>query len=376
MKYLFLILTFLSIIIGAQAQSISRDVISTAGGILSGGSNQITYTIGQAVSSSRIDNIGKSSKSVNNTVIAYGFQQPGEEIITGMVDNEVICAGSSFSLPFLSRDIGSNNVFTAQLSNADGSFENPVNIGTLEGKSSMGEINVTIPDYIMGGAGYKLRVTSSSPAYKGKNSNARITINVATNAITITIPDFINSLNGTAVDLGSFLPQDAPINGIWYDTDQIGTLVGSVLDPNNVASGNYSFLYTAETGSCPINYVVNLTIDQSFVLGCGSIEVHNAFTPNGDGINENFIIENITDKICYPQNSVQIYDRWGQLVYETEEYDNVNNVFTGESMGTKKVGGSSTLPIGTYFYILNYTSVGLQSELVTNTKQGYLYLTR
>jgi hypothetical protein len=33
-------------------------------------------------------------------------------------------------------------------------------------------------------------------------------------------------------------------------------------------------------------------------------------SPNGDGINE-FVIDGLEDTICYPENTVEIYNRWG-----------------------------------------------------------------
>jgi gliding motility-associated-like protein len=203
-----------------------------------------------------------------------------------------------------------------------------------------------------------------------------VNVTINTNTITINVPDFINSINAIPVDLTIYLPQDAPKNGTWTDISNTGALSGSFLNPNNLASGDYSFEYSASTATCPIKYVINLKIDQSFVLGCGSIFVHNAFSPDGDGINDRFKIDNIEDVICYPENTVEIYNRWGVLVYETKGYDNVTKVFKGYSEGRVTVDRSAGLPTGTYFYVLNYKSVGLQNEIITNSKQGYLYLTR
>ncbi|UQD57111.1 gliding motility-associated C-terminal domain-containing protein [Flavobacterium sp. K5-23] len=118
------------------------------------------------------------------------------------------------------------------------------------------------------------------------------------------------------------------------------------------------------------------TVFAAIVLGCGSITVHNAFSPNGDGINETFIIDNIDDILCYPTNTVEIYNRWGVLVFETNGYDNVNKVFRGFSEGRTTVSQSSGLPTGTYYYILNYTSITGTDQIQANKKDGYLYLTR
>jgi len=117
-----------------------------------------------------------------------------------------------------------------------------------------------------------------------------------------------------------------------------------------------------------------VTIEVAVVLGCQSIVVHNAFSPNGDNKNATFVIDNITD-ICYIDNTVEIYNRWGVLVYETKNYDNTTKFFDGNSGGRTTIKQSEGLPTGTYFYILNYTS-NETGALKTFRKEGYLYLTR
>ena len=105
---------------------------------------------------------------------------------------------------------------------------------------------------------------------------------------------------------------------------------------------------------------------------CELIVIYNAFTPNGDNFNEWFQIENIEDFNCYPSNTVEIYNRWGVLVYETKNYDNNTRRFEGISEGRVTVNKSDELPTGTYFYLIQWTTTDGQ----TVTKDGYLYLTR
>ena len=108
------------------------------------------------------------------------------------------------------------------------------------------------------------------------------------------------------------------------------------------------------------------------VLDCGNIIVHNAFSPNNDGINEVFIIENIDDIRCYPTNSLEIYNRWGVLIYENQGYDNNTKAFRGISEGRLTVNQSQELPTGTYFYILQYTTS--EGRIIKESK--YLYISR
>lgn len=69
------------------------------------------------------------------------------------------------------------------------------------------------------------------------------------------------------------------------------------------------------------------------------LDATNILTPNGDGINDKWIVRNIDS---YPDNDVKIYDRTGRLVYHKQHY---LNEWDGMSNG-------SPLAEGTYYYIL------------------------
>ena len=72
----------------------------------------------------------------------------------------------------------------------------------------------------------------------------------------------------------------------------------------------------------------------------------NAITPNNDGLNDFFIIEQLVQyPNLYTDNELLIYGRNGQLVYQASPYQNDWN-------GTNGFSGKP-LPVGTYFYILN-----------------------
>lgn len=104
-------------------------------------------------------------------------------------------------------------------------------------------------------------------------------------------------------------------------------------------------------------------------LDACKITVHNAFSPNGDGINEVFKIDGVE---CYPDVTVEIYDRWGVLVYDAHGYNNTSVVFTGISEGRATVNKQKGLPVGTYFYVITYKTY--LNEPVS--LMGYLYFSR
>lgn len=99
------------------------------------------------------------------------------------------------------------------------------------------------------------------------------------------------------------------------------------------------------------------------------IEVFNVVTPNGDGVHDVLTIRGLEN---FPNNTIKIYNRWGVQVYMTRAYDTQGNVFDGTSEGRVTVDVDNKLPVGTYFYILDYED----SSGNMKTLSGYLYLNR
>ena len=99
------------------------------------------------------------------------------------------------------------------------------------------------------------------------------------------------------------------------------------------------------------------------------IEVFNVITPNGDGIHDVLRISGLEN---YPNNTLKIFNRWGVSVYNTRAYDTEGNVFDGTSEGRVTVDQDRKLPVGTYFYILDYQLPDGENK----TMSGYLYINR
>ncbi|HBL78895.1 MAG TPA: hypothetical protein DDZ79_02615, partial [Aequorivita sp.] len=108
-----------------------------------------------------------------------------------------------------------------------------------------------------------------------------------------------------------------------------------------------------------------------FVLDT-TFEIFNGVTPNGDGANDYFLIEGISN---WPNNNVKIFNRWGVLVFETDGYggsDDSQNVFRGISEGRVTFQKNEELPTGTYFYILTFPADNPGKA----SYNGYLYINR
>ncbi len=205
---------------------------------------------------------------------------------------------------------------------------------------------------------------------------ATVTITVVPNGVTQISSEACND-DSSLINLTNLLPEGSPITGTWIDKNNSNALQGSVLNPFGLALGNYAFEYVIVNENCPRSILLNMEVnDDCQVLACGDVLPRNAFSPNGDNRNDIFKIDNIDDVTCYPSNTVEIYNRWGILVFETENYNNTSNYFDGTSKGRTTIKQSDGLPTGTYFYIINYKSLDGNNTIQDNKLDGYLYLSK
>src|SRR6185295_10156391 len=78
--------------------------------------------------------------------------------ITAAPSTTSLCPGQTFNVSYTATgSFNAGNIFTAQLSDANGSFSSPVNIGSVSSAAS-GNISCTIPPLTTSGTGYRIRV--------------------------------------------------------------------------------------------------------------------------------------------------------------------------------------------------------------------------
>ena len=94
-----------------------------------------------------------------------------------------------------------------------------------------------------------------------------------------------------------------------------------------------------------------------------SIVIFKGFSPDGDGRNDVWRIPNIEE---YPNNTVQIFNRWGNRVFEATGYNNADKAWGGTGLT------QSNVPDGTYYYLINLGPEGLQEKPLS----GYLIVNR
>jgi len=100
-----------------------------------------------------------------------------------------------------------------------------------------------------------------------------------------------------------------------------------------------------DTVSIEVCDLLEACTQQMLAIDIGSLDlvVYNAVSPNGDGKNDQFTLQNIP-----PNNNVTIFNRWGAVVFEMANYDNQARIFRGLS------NSGSELPPGTYYYRIDF----------------------
>jgi gliding motility-associated-like protein len=123
---------------------------------------------------------------------------------------------------------------------------------------------------------------------------------------------------------------------------------------NPVASPSETTVYTVTvTNSSGLSTVLYVTVT---VVDDYNVTPNNIITPNGDGINDYWVIDNLDS---YPDNEVQIFDKAGRVLYQVKDYQNNWD-------GTIN---SNLLAEGTYYYVINF---GAGKKI----KKGYITIIR
>ncbi|MFN7014547.1 MAG: gliding motility-associated C-terminal domain-containing protein, partial [Bacteroidia bacterium] len=160
----------------------------------------------------------------------------------------------------------------------------------------------------------------------------------------------IENLSGNLVGFPTVIWYNAPTGGTAYSTTDLlvhGTTYYAAL---TAASGC--------EGSVRLEVIVDLTV-------CDDILIPDGYSPNNDGINDTFEIENLAT--LYPNFKLEIYNRYGNLIYTGNR--NVPNWDGTTSVGGLNLG-DNLLPTGVYFYILNF------NDGTRKAVQGRVYLNR
>ncbi|MFY7670402.1 gliding motility-associated C-terminal domain-containing protein, partial [Tenacibaculum sp. MEBiC06402] len=143
-----------------------------------------------------------------------------------------------------------------------------------------------------------------------------------------------------------------------------------IYTPNDGFSGTDTFTYTICDNLVPQN-CSTATVVITVISTDTCLSPYNLMSP-GDGNNDNqFFFIPCIDNPEYANNTVEIFNRWGNTVYKIKGYSNIDTSrrFEGISNGRATISVDQKLPVGTYYYVID---PGNGEKPVT----GWLYINK
>ncbi len=196
---------------------------------------------------------------------------------------------------------------------------------------------------------------------------------IGSNVVFIVTVTNNGSANATGVEVNEILQSGYVYVSSVASTGTYNVSTG-VWTIGNLANGSSATLTITATVIAAGNYVNNALVygnepDPNSTNNFSSVEtfptdfnIPEGFSPNGDGINDLFVIRGISN---FPENEFTIFNRWGNKAFEASPY---KNTWSGKAEMGLRVGGDE-LPVGIYFYILDLKDG-------TPVYKGTIYLNR
>ncbi len=258
-------------------------------------------------------------------------------ITIGTLSSNTYCIDGPISIPFIATGTyGSDNVFTAELSDGSGIFSNPVAIGMIAGTKS-GTINAIIPAATYPFNYYKVRVRSSNPVTIGTPNAAYLTIN---KAVPIAIKGPQSICQGSDLDLSATSINEATYhwtgpNGFSATTQDI-----SIIDVNKTDSGEYVVIVhqngctsgaSANVGINPVPAVPSITAGSATTFCLGrSVELRSSSSNGNQWYKDGVAVTNATAANYTASVS-------GNYMLRTTEGDCISGASEGINVITKPV---------------------------------------
>ncbi len=168
-------------------------------------------------------------------------------------------------------------------------------------------------------------------------------------------------------------PEDKILKTEWVDEEGNplkDPVTGKILSDVGVIDG-YVFIDAIVDTEGNIKYIFEKKNDCESRKPKFRNSIPKGFSPNGDGVNDLFEVRGLGD--CFPDFRLRFYNRWGNLVYDSENGNRKGTKWwDGYSNGRWNVlGKENKVPVGTYFYILEFDKNRKGKD---NTANGWVYV--
>jgi len=226
---------------------------------------------------------------------------------------------------------------------------------------------VLLPTYCVSYGGLELGTESSCLVYCDDTGQCDTTIFIVTivhdsvsTLPAIAVDDYLETIENTSITKNIVENDLLPNNGAYSSL----RIIGQAKNGSGIIDGTGSITYTPNQDFCGANdtliYEVcnivscdtaNIYVTVAECLNIEGLYVYDGFSPNGDFVNDFWKILGLED---LPDHHIYVYNRWGNLVFETKNYQ---NDWDGKWDATP-------LAPGTYFYLIEAGQEKKQSGYV------------
>lgn len=266
---------------GTQFKLYVNNVLMSTTGISSGtigSSNEAlaigAYRFGQSVNfpywlNGAIDDIRLYNRALSQTEIdsfcnLFASPAPTPEVsISQPISKTSFCPQDNFQLHYtVTAPFNTGNLFTAQLSDAAGSFASPVAIGAVTATGA-GVINCTIPANTPQGTGYRVRVAASNPAKNSADNGVNLTVYSAAH---LTLGANPVCVGDTLKLFATVTPTGTKIN--WTGPNGFKDTLKTIIIPNADYSDSGKYIVTADYNGCTARDTIEAIVgDVEFKFG-------------------------------------------------------------------------------------------------------------
>ena len=337
------------------------------------GLNNVDFTYSLSGANSSVDqSISVALNSGNGTfdIASNLLPNPGATTITitSITNNETECGSTTFTEnfsfeinPIAGAPIAQDAVF-CETENATIADLTPSG-DQFQWFASATDTNPISADFVLVTGSYYVSESNSTNDCASERAMITVTINTVETPTLVQDGDsFCGVDNPTLQDLTANINVNGTIT--WFDAASNG----NELPPTELLTNGMTYygLQFSEPVNCFSAGMLAVTVDLSACEDDEDIEnffVPDAFSPNGDGVNDTFRIPDI--EFLYPDFSLEIYNRYGNLMFTG---NNNRPDWNGKNGISNLVDG--TAPNGVYFYIIRFNKDN------KSPKQGRLYLNR
>lgn len=278
-----------------------------------------------------------SSNFIYEDTFQITIQDVNEAPTITAIGNKAVCAGTDehvIALTGITPGPETAQTLTATVTSNNMALFQSLEVNLLG--AGNGEIRYKLKANAIGTAAISLTLKDNGGTANGGVDTSIETFNLQVFEIPVAT---IVSDRGNVVDKGLTVRLTAS-GGTHYQWETANGIIGSTGNAELIVRPQINTIYkvtVSNDGACSSIAEFSITVNDNYNL----VTAANLVSPNGDGVNDYWIIKNID---LYPESTVRVFDRTGRVIFSKKGY---NNDWDG------KVAGSS-LKEDTYYYIIDF----------------------